>query len=62
MVRQPPVPAGDRAAGAGRPHEEVPGHAHVRHLRPPEERHEGRGAADGAGHPSQEGGERLDHR
>ena len=45
MVHQFVVPAGDRAGGAGRGHGEVPGHAHVHHLRPAEDRHEGSRAA-----------------
>ena len=49
MVRELAVPAGDRAGGAGRGHGAVSRHAHVHHLRPPEDRHEGGGTAAGAG-------------
>ena len=55
MVHLPAVAAGDRAGGAGRGHGAVPGHAHVHHLRPAEDRHEGRGAPARPGAAAREG-------
>ena len=55
VVRQPPLPAGDRAGRAGRGHGALPGHAHVHHVGAAEDGHEGRGAAAGAGSATQEG-------
>ena len=55
MVRQPSVSIGDRAGRAGRRHGALPGHAHVHHVGPPEDRHEGRWASVGTGPVAQEG-------
>ena len=55
VVHLTPVSAGDRAGGAGRGHGEVPGHAHVHHLRPPEDGHEGCRAAACSGAVTREG-------
>ena len=41
VVREPAVAAGDRAGGVGRRDGALPRHAHVHHLRPPEDGHEG---------------------
>ena len=55
VVREPAVAAGDRAGRDGRRDGAVPGHAHVHHLRAPEDGHEGRGAATRPRPPPQKG-------
>ena len=62
VVRQPALPAGGGAAGARCRAGQVPRDAHVRHLRPPAQRHEGCGAPAGPRPGAREGEEGLDDR
>ena len=59
MVRQSALPAGAGDGRDGRGAGEVPGDAHVHHLRPPEIRHEVRLPPAGHGFELQKRAERL---
>ena len=59
MVREPAVAAGDRAGGVGRRDGALPRHAHVHHLRPPEDGHEGRRTPARTRPPPQKGAKKF---